>query len=197
MRLYLLRHGETDWNVARRLQGLIDTPLNPKGMKQAEGWRPYFERVRLAAIYSSSLKRAIDTAVLATGRPACIIDGFNERGFGAWEGRTWQELQQTVSEFDERWNEDSFCPPGGESRQALYNRVETALDEVVFQHAENDEVLVVAHGASGHAIMGSLLARPIVDRSSLPVLHNASLTIFEFQKPAWSIVEQLPSLFLA
>jgi len=154
VRLYLLRHGETDWNVARRLQGLIDTPLNPKGMKQAEGWRPYFERVRLAAIYSSSLKRAIDTAVLATGRPACIIDGFNERGFGAWEGRTWQELQQTVSEFDERWNEDSFCPPGGESRQALYNRVETALDEVVFQHAENDEA--TCHRSNFH-LAGTVL----------------------------------------
>ena len=68
MRLYLLRHGETDWNVGRRLQGLIDTPLNPKGMKQAAGWRPYFDRIRLAAIYSSSLTRAIDTAALATGQ---------------------------------------------------------------------------------------------------------------------------------
>jgi broad specificity phosphatase PhoE len=176
---------------------LIDTPLNPKGVRQAEAWRPYFDRIRLGAIYSSSLQRAIDTAVLATGRPACIIDGFNERGFGVWEGTTWQELQQTVSEFDERWNEDSFCPPGGESRQALYRRVETALDDVVFQHAETDEVLIVAHGASGHAIMGTLLDRPISDRSSLPVLLNASLTILESQKPTWNIVEQLPSLFLA
>ena len=62
--------GETDWNVARRLQGLIDTPLNSKGVRQAEGWRPYFDRIRLAAIYSSSLQRAIDTAAFATGRPA-------------------------------------------------------------------------------------------------------------------------------
>jgi broad specificity phosphatase PhoE len=197
VRLYLLRHGETDWNVDRRLQGLIDTPLNSKGVQQAQGWRSYFDRIRLSAIYSSSLQRAIDTAVLATGRPACIIDGFNERGFGAWEGSTWQELQQTVSEFDERWNEDSFCPPGGESRHALYSRVESALDEIVFEHDKTDEVLIVAHGASGHAIMGTLLDRPISDRSSLPVLHNASLTILEFRKPVWDIVEQLPALFLA
>ena len=108
MRVYLLRHGETDWNVVRRVQGSIDTSLNPVGIRQAESWRPYFDRLPLAGIYSSSLQRALHTAALATGRPACIIPGFDERRFGDWEGSLWEELRTSISEFDEQWSENSF-----------------------------------------------------------------------------------------
>src|SRR3954468_25046965 len=108
MRVYLLRHGETDWNVARRLQGTMNTPLNANGIRQAESWRTYFDRIQFAGIYSSALDRALHTGWLATGRPACIIEAFNERGFGEWEGRTWPDLERTVSEFDLRWNDNTF-----------------------------------------------------------------------------------------
>src|SRR5215468_5147094 len=127
MRVFVLRHGETDWNVARRLQGQVNTSLNTNGVRQALDWRPFLDRRRFAAVYSSALDRSLHTAMLATGSPACIIEGFNERGFGEWEGRTWPELEGAVTELDSRWNDNSFYPPGGESRQQLFGRVGSAL----------------------------------------------------------------------
>jgi broad specificity phosphatase PhoE len=191
VRIYLLRHGETDWNVQRRLQGSIDTPLNENGLNQARLWRPYFERLTLAGIYCSSLARAMDTAWLATGRSACIIREFNERGFGVWEGECWVELEKTVSEFDERWNDNVFCPPGGESRHDLFARVDSAMASILSEHAADDEVLIVAHGASGHAIMSTILHHPIEARGSLPPLKNAQLTIMDVATGKGILVGQL------
>lgn len=188
MRVYFLRHGETDWNVLRKLQGTIDTPLNDTGIEQAIRWRPYFDRLRLAGVYASALDRALHTAVLATGRPGCIIHEFNERGFGEWQGRTWPELENTVTELDVRWSDNSFCPPGGESRFELFTRVRSALDAIVSSHSPDDEILIVAHGASGHAILATLLGYPIEGRGSLPTLTNASLSIVEVHSSSASLV---------
>ena len=196
MRVYLLRHGETDWNTVRRLQGSVDIPLNATGIRQAESWRPHFDGMNLDGIYSSSLDRALHTAALATGRPACIIPDFNERDFGIWEGRTWSDLESTVSEFDERWNDNNFYPPGGESRFDLYHRVHRALSQTVGEHDEDHEILIVAHGASGHAIMSSLLKHPIDARATLPILTNASLTIMDVHDGEASLAGQVALPFL-
>lgn len=193
LRLYLLRHGETDWNVEHRLQGSRNTFLNAFGVCQAESWRPYFDRLRLAAIYSSSLERALHSAVLATGHPACIIPGFDERGFGDWEGSLWDDLNASIQEFDEKWNENSFRPPRGESRLALFDRVRSALQETVFDRDSRDEILIVGHGGSGHAILCSLLGHPIEARSSLPALANGSLTIVEQRSTEWHLIAQMPA----
>jgi probable phosphoglycerate mutase len=182
MRVYLLRHGETDWNIERRLQGSVDTVLNATGIQQAKSWRPYLDGFRFAGIYSSGLNRAIHSAFLATNRPACIIPEFNERRFGQWEGQRWADLEIATPEFTERWNDNGFMPPGGESRQELFERVGAALSSTVHQHNPSDDVLIVAHGASGHAILSSLLGRPIEARGDLPPLINASLTLIEIQQ---------------
>jgi probable phosphoglycerate mutase len=197
MRVYFLRHGETDWNVLRRLQGSIDTPLNRTGIEQAKRWRRYFDRLPLAGIYSSALDRALHTAHLATGRPACIIEEFNERSFGNWQGRTWAELECTVSELDARWSDNAFCPPGGESRSDLFSRVQSALQQITSRHRSDDEILIVAHGASGHAILAILLGHPIEARGSLPILTNASLSIIELDSSSASLLASVLSEELA
>src|SRR5687767_10322687 len=96
MRIYLLRHGETEWNVEGRIQGQLDVPLSGVGIKQALGWRPYFDRINLAGIYSSILSRATETAFLATGRLPCLIPDFNERCWGELQGRVWERQLETV-----------------------------------------------------------------------------------------------------
>jgi len=188
MRIYLLRHGETDWNVHRRLQGTVDTPLNDTGVEQAESWRPYFDRLRLDGIYSSGLQRALHTALLATGRPACIIDRFNERNFGAWQGETWADLELSIPDLDTRWSDNAFSPPGGESRAELFARVRSAIDAITSDHESDDDVLIVAHGASGHAILANLLGGGMESRGSLPTLTNASLSIVDLEAPTPELV---------
>ena len=96
-------------------------------------------------------------------------------------------MRTSISEFNERWSEDSFCPPRGESRLALINRVQAALKETVFQHQVGDEILIVAHGASGHAILCGLLGHSIEARSSLPALNNGCLTIAELRSTVWHL----------
>src|SRR4029077_17758268 len=103
MRIYFLRHGETDWNVARRIQGRTDIALNSNGVKQATLWRPFFERISLAGVFSLSLFRSMETAVLATRRPPCVIDELNERNYGEWEGRVWNDIADHEPDFDLRW----------------------------------------------------------------------------------------------
>jgi 2,3-bisphosphoglycerate-dependent phosphoglycerate mutase len=196
VRLHLLRHGETNWNVEHRLQGSRNTLLNHLGIAQAESWRHYFDRIRFAAIYSSSLERALHTAALATRRPACVIPGFDERGFGDWEGSTWDDLTVSIPEFNDKWSDNSFSPTNGESRFAMFDRVRSALEQTVFEHAASDEILIVGHGGSGHAILCILLDYPIEARSTLPELDNGSLTIVEQRSREWHLVGQLPAQVL-
>jgi probable phosphoglycerate mutase len=176
----------------RRLQGSVDTRLNANGVRQAESWRSFFDRTRVDAVYSSGLDRALHTASLATGRVACIIDGFNERRFGEWEGCTWPDLESGIEGFAVLWNDNSFRPAGGESRCDVFERVRAALAETVFQHDEDDQVLIVAHGASGHAILATLLNQPIEARGQLPTLVNASLSVVDIGSGGSTFVGQIP-----
>jgi broad specificity phosphatase PhoE len=159
-------------------------------VRQAQYWRAHFDRICLAGVYASGLERALQTAALSITRPACIIPGFNERRFGEWEGRTWEELRAEDPDFDRRWNEDHFIPQGGESRQALFDRVGAALEESVLQHRSGDEVAVVAHGASGRAILCRLLGYSPRDRTILTVLKNGSLSIVDRGPAGWNLAGQ-------
>jgi broad specificity phosphatase PhoE len=81
----------------------------------------------------------------------------------------------------------------GESRFALFDRVRSALEQTVFTHEPSDEILIVAHGGSGHAILCNLLDHPIDARSTLPALENGALTIVEQRSTQWHITVQLPA----
>ena len=162
MRLYLLRHGETEWNVGGRIQGQLDVPLNDVGIEQALRWRPYFDGIRLAAVYSSALSRTMQTALLATGRLPCIIPEFNERCFGELQGQVWRHELETVLDF---------CPPGGETREQLEHRVRPALESIVAEYETMAEILIVCHGGSGRVILSwAGLEGRLLDNASLEVL---------------------------
>ena len=172
MRIYLLRHGETQWNVDGRIQGQLDVPLSPAGVEQALSWRPYFDRTKLAGVYSSALSRASETALLATGRVPCLIPDFNERCFGELQGQVWERQLETVLDF---------CPPGGETRQQLEMRVRAAWEQLVSGHSAGDELLIVCHGGSGRVILEHAGGAPAL-------LGNASLAVISYEFKRWSII---------
>src|SRR5215510_4519160 len=88
LRIYLARHGETDWNAERRLQGRTDTTLNATGRQQAAKLAERLKGVRLDAVYSSTLNRSIETAAIAHGAaPVKSLAGLNERNHGKFEGK--------------------------------------------------------------------------------------------------------------
>ena len=189
MRIYFLRHGETDWNVEKRIQGRTDIALNSNGVRQATLWRPYFDRIRLAGVYSSSLSRAMDTAVLATQRPPCVIDGLNERNYGEWEGRVWNDIADHDPDFDNRWRRADSRPPGGESRLEMQARVNRAMDSIVASHDSDSQVLIVAHGGSGKAVLGYANKMSIEQLFGIPAIGNATMTLLTREGEHWSVAE--------
>jgi len=187
MRIYFLRHGETDWNVSRRIQGRTDIALNANGVSQAKNWRPFFERIRLAGVYSSSLSRAMETALLATLRPPCVIDALNERNYGEWEGRVWNDIADHERDFDRRWRGAESSPPGGESRQEMHARVYRAMDSIVASHDEGSELLIVAHGGSGKAVLGYANRMSIEELFGIPAIGNATMTLLTREGTHWTV----------
>ena len=149
-RLLLIRHGETAWNRATRIQGHTDIPLSSLGQVQACRLAEALVDETIAAIYSSDLSRAQQTAQ-AIARPRDLdlrLDpGLRERAFGRFEGLSWQEIDQGYPEDAARWRrrEPDFAIGGGESLRVFSERCLAAVRRAVAAHP-GQTVAVVAHG---------------------------------------------------
>lgn len=151
--LLLTRHGETDWNAQRRWQGQSDPPLNERGREQARALAATLDGVD--AIYASDLARARETAEILNTRLGLEIrfdPRLRERSFGAWEGKTWDELEEQFADALERWRAGAtHGPDDAERYEDFSRRVESFLADVVRAHPDQ-RVLVVGHGGSIRAI---------------------------------------------
>lgn len=149
-RIIAIRHGETAWNVDTRIQGHIDIPLNETGRWQAGRLAQALATEPIHAIYSSDLQRAYDTAraISSAGdRPLRQHTGLRERCFGAFEGKTWAELETHWPEASRSWRqrEPHWAPEGGESLVQLRQRIAQTLNELAAQHP-GEQIVLVAHG---------------------------------------------------
>jgi ribonuclease H / adenosylcobalamin/alpha-ribazole phosphatase len=148
-RLLLLRHGQTELSVQRRYSGRGNPPLTELGRQQADAAARYLgARGGIAAVISSPLQRCHDTATAAAkrlGLDVTVDDDLIETDFGAWEGLTFSEAAERDPELHRRWLRDTSTePPGGESFDAVNQRVSRARDRVVADHG-GSTVLVVSH----------------------------------------------------
>lgn len=182
-KLYLVRHGETEYNHAFRFQGQTDIPLNKAGLAQAERVGEFFRTIPLAAVYCSSLQRARDTAQ-AIGRgkelEPVVRDAFREIDFGEWEGKNSSFLQET---YGKEWKNFFAAPaetrvPGGESMKDVQLRAYPALQDILDAHPEGD-VALVAHGGIIRVLFCAMLG---LDLNRMWHLHvgNASTTCFYY-----------------
>lgn len=149
-RLILIRHGETAWNRAARIQGHTDIPLSPLGLAQAERVAEALVDEPLAAIYTSDLSRARQTAeALARvhGLPLQLDAGLRERAFGRFEGLSWEEIAQGYPEDAARWRrrEPDFAVGGGESLTVFSARCLAAAHRAAAAHP-GQSIALVAHG---------------------------------------------------
>jgi len=149
--LILIRHGVTAWNRERRFQGQIDIPLDDEGHWQAARVADALADQPLAAVYASDLVRAWQTALpLAQAQRLELRaeQGLRERCYGAFEGRSFDELQQECAEDFTRWRArepDFALPGGGETLRGLYARVEAVLLALARRHA-GQRIAAVTHG---------------------------------------------------
>src|SRR5436190_19003086 len=166
LRVYLARHGQTDWNVEQRMQGGTDIPLNATGRKQAAALKDHLKGVRFDAVYSSTLSRSRETAEIVRGQVALTsLPALGERRFGKFEGLL-SNAPDTGPEFERRRWDPQDALDGGESWVAFGDRVRSAIQTIRTKHPSGS-VLVVAHGGTNQAILQILFNLSLDDTRAI------------------------------
>ena len=157
LRVYLARHGQTDWNLEGRTQGSTDIPLNDTGRQHARLLKDRLQGIPLDAVYGSTLQRSRETAEIVHGNvPLTNLPGLGERNFGKFQGRLTSD-PETGPEFRRRiWIADDSLD-GGESLNAFRERVSGALETIRQQHAAGS-ILIVAHDYTNRMILSILMS---------------------------------------
>ena len=193
-RILLARHGETEWNAIRRVQGWTDIPLSAKGLAQAEALATRLSHTRLNAVYTSDLSRAARTAAPTAARHGLTVQTvpeLREKGFGDWEGLNQADLERDYPDLWHRYHvarDLEALVPGGETWPQVQERLSTVLRRVLAAHPGPEEtVLLVGHGGSGRALVLEALQAAL---PTLLCLHldNASLSRLDFHNPGDSRV---------
>ncbi len=162
----LIRHAETAWNMARRIQGHSDVPLNANGMQQARLIAERLSDIDLAAIYSSNSSRAFVTARMiadANGAGVTVRPELREKSYGEWEGMTGPEIQAAHPEEFALWQDvrdPAFSVTGGESDLDVRARVRLLIEDLRSAHEDGERIALVGHGGSLRAIASELLGIP-------------------------------------
>ena len=179
--ILLARHGETDWNRDNRFQGHADPPLNETGRAQAAELAAALAEEPLAAVYSSPLQRAFETAEIVAsphGLQPVPVEALSEVDVGSWEGLTRAEIEERFPAQFARWLAYEQGWDDGETYDEMGARVLAALLELAAAH-EGDEILVVSHGGPVRAAYA--LADRITHaeaRRRGPVVANAFMARF-------------------
>ena len=184
MELYIIRHGETDWNNEKRLQGRSDVELNEYGRELARITSEALKDVKFDAIYSSPLKRAYETAQIIKGKRDIEIikdERLKEMCFGAYEGVPTGDLPESFWKFFDAPAE--FVPAqGGESYPEVVERAKDFIESVVVPNSKTMErMLVVAHGALNKALMITLNHQGIEDYWSGVFQKNCCVNIYRIE----------------
>lgn len=188
MKLYIIRHGETDWNKARRVQGHSDIPLNDYGRHLAEETAEGLRDVKFDLAYTSPLVRAKETAeIVLDGRNIPLIeeDGIKELGFGAYEGMCCSgEHKASESDAFNKFFTDTanYVPAeGGESIRHLLDRTEQFLEKLYRTESLQDKtILLSTHGAAMTALLNNIKGKcEIADFWHQGVPANCAVTIVE------------------
>ena len=179
-RLILLRHGETEYNATRRMQGQLDTNLSERGIAQAHTAAKELRDLGIKKIISSDLTRARDTAGVVgddLGVEVVVDKRLRETHLGQWQGKTHDEVDTAHDGARARWRSDAtWAPPEGESRIDVAQRSRAVVDELLDTYDEwgNSAVLLVAHGGTIAALTASLLGLEVAQYPLFKGLGNAN-----------------------
>lgn len=178
---YMMRHGQTLFNVRRKIQGWCDSPLTEEGVKQAKMAASFFDNIPLDQIYSSSTERATDTAEIVTRNrmPVTRLKGLKEMNFGVYEG----ESEDLHPDYESR--ETHYLQFGGESRQQLKDRVLKTCIEIMEQDG-HDTVLAVSHSGACKHFLSLWHDLDDVLKGGIP---NCCIFKYEYHDKSFKLVE--------
>ncbi|MFQ5913806.1 MAG: histidine phosphatase family protein [Nitrospinota bacterium] len=190
MFLYLVRHGETPWNVEQRILGATDIGLSESGLRQAEALAGFLCDRPIRAIYSSDLKRALRTAE-ALARPHALevraLPGLREMDQGILEGLTLEELMENHPDFLEAWKKDpsAVTVPGGESLAQLQERAWETISGLAKTHRKGT-IAVVSHNLAIVVFLCRLLGVPLRRFRQLRQGYTG-VNLLEFGPLGWAV----------
>jgi probable phosphoglycerate mutase len=188
--ILLVRHGETDWNKAQRLQGHIDIGLNDQGIVQAKLLGSALAQEKIDIAYSSDLSRALDTANTITAHhdvPTFIDANLRERCYGEIQGMTYQEIEQQLPDNHRAWHSRNpdFQPLGGETLRQFYERVTTSIERIAKNHL-GQVILIVAHGGVLDCMYRHATQMDITEKRKVELL-NTSLNRLKYHENRFEI----------
>ncbi len=182
--LYLIRHGETEWNQARRIQGHSDILLNELGTYQAERLAAMYHTHRFDAIYSSDLQRAYHTAhplAKLKGIDVQTKSSLRERCYGDWEGLTYEEIRERFKDVDP---EQSIY--GIEPFLTMQQRAGATLTEIVTRHL-GETVAVVSHGGFINSFLHYITEGK--QGTGISRIDNAGVSLIRFSPDGWEVLK--------
>jgi broad specificity phosphatase PhoE len=196
--IILARHGETEWNVQEVFRGRIDVELNQTGIKQAELLAEHLSHLKLDAVYSSPLRRAVKTAEIIARRHRLNVEiapGLIDCDFGKWQGLHLQEVEDRYKELYDEWGNSPHLVkiPDGESLNDVRERALGVLDEVIAKH-EGTAVLV-SHRVVNKVLICALLG---LDNSHFWNIRqdNCGTTTFTYENKRFVLTEHNNTSYL-
>ncbi len=195
--IWLVRHGETPWNVEGRVQGWEDIPLNAHGVRQAQALGNHLARLaetgsHIDAVYTSDLQRAHHTARIvgqAIGIEPVVEPGMRERNFGVLQGLIYNMMDTHQPEAAKVWRsrDPDGDLPQGETLRTFHTRVVKALDDLAALHPQQ-RVIVVSHGGAMDIIWRHASQVDLQAPRAAPLL-NASINRLHIGPDRWTILE--------
>lgn len=184
MRLHLIRHGQTNWNKERRVQGQTESELTQLGREQASALRPQMAEIDIAKVYCSSSLRTRQTAdciFSETGKDIEYWDALREINLGPWEGQLYDDIAiHSPTDHSHFWEAPHlFNVSGAETFQDIQDRGVAAIHRIAEQHP-GDEIALVSHGAIIKTILSHVEGRPLSRLWEPPQMHNCAHSILEF-----------------
>lgn len=141
MNIYVIRHGQTDYNLIGKFQGQVDIPLNENGIAQAQKSAKELSEVKFDAVFSSPLKRALKTAQIVTTTEIKVDNRIIERSFGLLEGKT------SVNDYENKIDEYKI-----ETIKHLQERVYSFLSEIITEYKNCNNILIATHACTARMI---------------------------------------------
>jgi len=188
-RIIIARHGETDWNVGEVFRGRLDVGLNETGLTQAEALGQHLAGIAVEAVYSSPLRRALDTARSVAAHHALevsVAQDLVDFNYGVWQGLTHQEVKERYAELYHRWLAEPHLVtmPDGESLDDVAERTRQVVENVVASH--EGTVVLVSHRVVNKVLICSLLG---LDSSHFWNIRQdvAGTTIFEYENGRFTL----------
>ncbi|MCI6151826.1 histidine phosphatase family protein [Fusobacterium perfoetens] len=197
MKIYFVRHGETEWNLKKIFQGIKNSPLTKLGKEQARKLKIKLNSIDFTHYYSSPLGRAVETLEILTEdrkeKKLETIEYFREIDMGEMEGVPRDEFEKTYpTQFYNLWYNGKEYDPSeykGESFQKVLERVRNGLNYLENNHKENDKILIVSHGIALEAIFACINNQGVETFSERQVPKNTSLTIVEYKNNKFKILD--------